>query len=169
MAKTGYKTPKAQRAACQRYYAANKEKIAAYYKNRYADPVNREAQNQRTQAWRKEMLLLGVIDMRHDMVNAAKQRARKRGLPFHLSVEDIIIPSHCPVLGIPLERKLKSHGPGLYSPTLDKIIPERGYVRGNVWIISHRANLLKSNGTLEEMRKIVRCLELIEEHRLKSL
>ena len=37
------------------------------------------------------------------------------------------------------------------TPTLDKIIPKFGYVRGNVHVISFKANTMKSNGTLDEL------------------
>ena len=45
------------------------------------------------------------------------------------------------------------------SPTLDKIIPERGYVKGNVQVISHKANSMKRNASLDELllfsRKVI--------------
>jgi hypothetical protein len=45
------------------------------------------------------------------------------------------------------------------SPTLDKIIPELGYVRGNIAVISHRANRIKSDATLAEVLKLAAWLE----------
>lgn len=73
----------------------------------------------------------------------AKGRAIKFGLPFSLSVEDIQVPEFCPVLGIRLVRgKGKPHD---NSPSLDRIVPNKGYVRGNVIVISRRANQIKSN------------------------
>ena len=87
---------------------------------------------------------------------AAKFRAKEKGLPFSIKVTDIIVPEKCPLLGIPLstnpvgKRKL---GPG--SPSLDRKIPELGYVSPNVWVISHRANTIKSNATLEELSLLV--------------
>ncbi len=44
-------------------------------------------------------------------------------------------------------------------PTLDRIIPSRGYVRGNIAVISFRANFLKRDATLDELRKIIRYIE----------
>jgi hypothetical protein len=87
----------------------------------------------------------------------AKHRAKVGGLPFSLSLSDIIIPKVCPVLGIKLERgKGKCH-PG--SPTLDKLIPERGYVPGNVSVISLKANNIKSDGTIVELEAVLSWLK----------
>ena len=89
----------------------------------------------------------------------ARSRARAKGIPFDITLDDIVIPEVCPVYGVPLERAEGTRGPGEYSPTLDKVIPELGYVKGNVQVISWRANRLKSNGTLEDFQAITRWLE----------
>ena len=90
----------------------------------------------------------------------AKKRAKRDNLPFDLEVSDIVIPELCPILGIKLEM---NYGKGFSmqqdnSSTLDKIIPILGYVKGNVRVISWRANSLKKNGTLEEFESIVKYL-----------
>lgn len=83
---------------------------------------------------------------------SVKTRARKKGLAFDLTEEDINIPSHCPVLGIPLFHKRgKGTGPHDNSPSLDRIIPEKGYVKGNVIVVSSKANRIKSNATADEI------------------
>lgn len=87
------------------------------------------------------------------MVYHAKGRAKKYGIPFNISVEDIFIPNLCPVLGIRLFKGDKVLHDG--SPTLDRIVPEKGYVKGNVVVISHKANRIKNNGTLEELEAVV--------------
>ena len=87
------------------------------------------------------------------MVRNARHRADKEGLPFSLSKEDIVIPTHCPILGIPLFNSGKRGG-GENSPSLDKVVPERGYVSGNVIVISSRANRLKSDASIKELRDI---------------
>lgn len=90
---------------------------------------------------------------RRVMLQTAKKRAREQSLPFDLTEDDIFIPEHCPVLGIPL-RPASGRGFHPSSPTLDRLVPELGYVRGNVAVISCRANILKSNGTAEEHERI---------------
>jgi hypothetical protein len=74
---------------------------------------------------------------------------------FDLRVEDISIPEICPVLGIPIAVG-NSNGPSPNSPSLDRFIPELGYVRENVRVISWRANRLKSDATLEEIESVAR-------------
>ena len=88
------------------------------------------------------------------MLQNARARARATGVPFILIVEDIRIPSHCPILGLPLAQKLGKKGGGPCSPSLDKVIPEIGYVPGNIIVISNRANRIKSDATIEELRDI---------------
>lgn len=82
----------------------------------------------------------------------AKNRARRYNIPFTISREDILIPTHCPLLGIELIFDNRKCLPS--SPTLDCIIPALGYVSGNVWVISHRANTIKSDATILELEMI---------------
>jgi len=84
---------------------------------------------------------------------SAKSRSIRDGLPFDLSVFDIKIPEYCSLLGVKLTAGTrKAHDA---SPSLDKIIPELGYVKGNIQVISHRANWIKSNATLDELKTII--------------
>jgi hypothetical protein len=82
-----------------------------------------------------------------------RARAKKLGLPFNLSLDDIQIPEVCPILGIPLARNEGKLGPAHNSPSVDRVIPELGYVKGNVQIISTRANVMKNDASPEELRK----------------
>ena len=97
------------------------------------------------------------------MCKGAKYRAIKKNIHFSITYKDIHIPKICPILGIPL--KLNKGGrPGFFddSPSLDRVIPEKGYVPENIRVISNRANRLKSNATAKEMRLILKDLEQIE-------
>jgi len=93
-------------------------------------------------------------DLRIQMLHSAKSRAKKLNLDFNIDIEDIIIPEYCPILGIKLERK--EYGKGLSfqpnSPSLDKIIPELGYTKGNIIVLSMKANVMKNNATKEELK-----------------
>ena len=81
----------------------------------------------------------------------ARKRAKQGSLPFGITPSEIIIPVACPVLGI----SLLIGGPRSdHSPSLDRIVPALGYVSGNVRVISDRANRLKSNRTLSEIRQL---------------
>jgi hypothetical protein len=77
------------------------------------------------------------------------------GWEFNLRLQDIEVPTHCPILGIELRRNDRI-GPGPASPSLDRIDSTKGYIRGNVRVISFRANALKSNATAEEHEAIAR-------------
>lgn len=93
-----------------------------------------------------------IVDPQKYLWKASKQRARMQGVPFTINPVDIFIPTHCPVLGIPL---ISSAGKWTdNSPSLDKLVPSRGYVPGNIEVISHRANALKRNATYEEIRRL---------------
>lgn len=101
-----------------------------------------------------EQTRLDKRDWRHNnperiLLSGAKTRAKQKGLDFNLELSDIIIPNFCPVLGISIiigGDKLSNN-----SPTLDRIDSTKGYVKGNIEVISWRANFLKSNATFEEM------------------
>lgn len=82
----------------------------------------------------------------------ARKRARDGGIPFDLSPETVKVPATCPLLGIPLTPGTKRHKD--CSPTVDRIVPELGYVEGNVWVISYRANRIKNDATVEEFLAI---------------
>jgi hypothetical protein len=89
----------------------------------------------------------------------ARRRAEQKGIVYDLTADYIksIWNTHCPVLGIELKRnKGRSQDD---SPSIDRIVPELGYVKGNVCIISHKANRIKNNGTLNELRCLVEYLE----------
>jgi len=88
------------------------------------------------------------------MLVSARSRAKRYNYPFDITIEDIVIPEFCPVLGIKLERNGGSCN--YATPSLDKMIPELGYVKGNINVISWRANWIKQNATLEEITKLVK-------------
>lgn len=91
------------------------------------------------------------------MLNAARKRARAKGVPCSITLEDFDIPEHCPVLGL----KLQQHSRGFQdsSATLDRRVPELGYVPGNVQVICYRANRIKNDATVEEVRAVLTYME----------
>ena len=86
--------------------------------------------------------------------HAAKNRARSHGLCFTIKETDIVIPTHCPVFGTKLGRV--GTGKQKSAPSLDRFIPKKGYVPGNVAVISHAANRLKNNATLAQIAALYR-------------
>ena len=97
-----------------------------------------------------------LLDLRKRLLNSAKVRANKDNLKFNIKIDDIIIPSKCPAIDIKIYKAGKE---ATYnSPALDKIIPSKGYVKGNVAVISHRGNNLKTNMNVDEITKLVKYL-----------
>lgn len=76
-------------------------------------------------------------------------------MEFSLEVEDIVVPSHCPVLGIELNTLATRAGLD-HAPTVDRLDNTRGYVKDNICIISFRANAIKRDATLAELEAIVK-------------
>jgi hypothetical protein len=82
-----------------------------------------------------------------------KANSVRLGNTFTIEFGDLVFPTHCPVLGIELDY-FTENGWQDNSPSFDCIDPNKDYVKGNVAIISMRANRIKNNGTAEEHRKI---------------
>ena|SRR6516162_5198132 len=112
----------------------------------------------RVAAWKHGHNRVGRKTLQYQMWVHAKRRAKDINVPFNLSVTDLpAIPLVCPVLGIEMAKGNGNRAAG--SPSLDRIVNRLGYVKGNVRIISWRANSLKSNATLQELRLLVKDAE----------
>lgn len=97
---------------------------------------------------------------------SARKRANKKGLDFDITLDDVVIPEVCPVLGIPI---FVSEGYNRdNSPSLDRIDNTKGYVKGNVRVISWRANSLKRDASIEEMEKIIEYMKREVSHTLQE-
>ena len=90
-------------------------------------------------------------NIQHYIWSKAKQRAKKNGWDFTIDESDIVIPQNCPILEVPLE--WGTQGKYEYSPSLDRIDTTKGYIKGNVWIISKKANSMKNSATFNELQK----------------
>jgi hypothetical protein len=98
-----------------------------------------------------------INKIKKDILKKCKARVKKYNLDFNLDENylELIYPKNnkCPLLNIELK---KGNGrPVNSSPTLDRIISKLGYVKGNVVFISHKANIIKNNLTLEEMKVLL--------------
>lgn len=111
---------------------------------RRQDPVykSREYEKGKLQRinYREKYLLKGI-----------KKRCQESGLPFNITESDIIIPEICPILKIPLTKGVMNIG-DWNSPSVDRVIPELGYVKGNIVVMSKKANTMKNNATIEELK-----------------
>ena len=91
-------------------------------------------------------------DMRRTLFNLAKQRAKRKGIEFTIQVEDVVLTTHCPVFG---GEFIWGKGINDFSPSLDRIDSSKGYVPGNVAVISYLANKLKSSATNTQLKQII--------------
>lgn len=89
------------------------------------------------------------------LLSLAATRAKERGIPFSITAADLTPVTHCPLLGILLDFAKKGRGAAANSPSIDRIDPTKGYVPGNVWVISSKANRMKSDATLSELEMLV--------------
>ena len=91
-----------------------------------------------------------MLKQRRELLKQAKYRAKKYGIEFDITVDDIHIPEYCPILKIKMFKNDKRYAHE-YSPSLDRINPELGYTKGNIQVISHKANTMKSSANLNDL------------------
>ena len=88
-----------------------------------------------------------------------KKRAKLAGVPFELTEKDIknkinLAGTKCPVLGVEMQiSKLGSKNNDL-STSIDRIEPKKGYVRSNIIVVSMKANRIKNDATVNEIKKV---------------
>lgn len=130
------KAQKAYKKGKDKYLTKNKER---YSKNKEEILKSCSEYYKKLKSTNPELLIL----------RAAKHRAKVKNLPINITIEDIKIPEFCPILKIKLE--VSSEKASHNSPSLDKIIPELGYVKGNIQVISNLANTMKRDANFEQL------------------
>jgi hypothetical protein len=95
-------------------------------------------------------------------IRNTRKRSTVRGIECTITPADIMpLPEICPLLGISLDYSRGTKGKGGFrnnSPSIDRIDNTRGYVPGNVWVISYRANSIKRDATVQELQDIAAIL-----------
>lgn len=147
----------AAKASRQKYYKNNKEYFARQSKewrknnpdkvreiNKKYDQKNKERRREWEREYRSKNPLVSTL-------KNAKIRAKEKGIEFDLKLSDVTMPEYCPVLGIKLDRSDRDS-----RPELDRKDNSKGYVKGNVFVISGRANRIKSDASLEELLALVK-------------
>jgi hypothetical protein len=124
------------------------------YRNQHTRNGNKRTQRlQRDELYREKQREYKKMNSKKNFISGllsrAKQRSVKYGLPFDLTPADIQVPEKCPLLEVPFVLGTKDNY--AYSPSLDRIDPVKGYVRGNVRVISTLANTMKNNATKEQL------------------
>ena len=130
----------------KQYRVLNKEKIAKY-----------EASEKRKDWCKRWIKDKKINDPSLFLLYAAKKRAKNSNIIFNITKDDILevypLDNKCPMLGIELLPNDRYSSDN--SPTLDRIIPKNGYVKGNILVISSRANRIKNDATIEELENIL--------------
>lgn len=83
------------------------------------------------------------------MLWSAHERAKRNGLKFSITKSDVQMPERCPILGVKLTPGTKKYKE--WAPSLDRIDSAKGYIPGNVRVISYRANRIKNDSTPYEI------------------
>lgn len=122
------------------YRKANKEHYRLYMKNLRLtkNEIIKEARNKSARNRPIQRLFSG-----------AKRRAKDKNLEFNITLDDIIIPDKCPLLNIPFINGIGKNYES--TPSLDRIDPKKGYIKGNIWVITKKANSMKNSATKEEL------------------
>lgn len=161
-----------RKAAAKRYYEKHKQKILEKAKAKYKEKGPRAVTNLTTEELRlkrKAYRARYVAKSRYatkerrleDLLKSVKARAISKNMEFNIDSADLAIPDTCPLLGIKIVWDVPTGGPVPNSPSIDRIDNTKGYVKGNVHVISYKANALKSNATLEELDLLVQNLKFL--------
>lgn len=130
--------------ASKKYYEKNKDKF--YAKSMSWKAANKEKVRSHNRAYAER-------DVPRHLLRKARERCRLSGVELTICKEDIIIPTHCPYLGIKL-----GSGDRWTKPSLDRIDPTKGYVKDNVEVISLKANTMKNNASASELRAFAKAV-----------
>lgn len=149
------------------WYRKNPDKAREHNQKYLSDPENKRKNQEYKARWfqenkkRKKNELVEKTKTPEEHIRIALKNRKyscKGKHDFTITINDLEIPSVCPLLGIPL-----TFGKGMKiresAATLDRINSAKGYVKGNVQIISYRANRIKNDASLEELKKIGRWAE----------
>jgi hypothetical protein len=131
-------------------YATNEtgtaDKVRAKHHDRWRDPeYQKQKQIQYQRRWEKDWAGQKIIQLR--------AKAKKYNIDFDIDASDIHLPEKCPIFGIVLR---KSTGRlSNCSPSVDRVDASKGYVKGNVVVVSNKANSIKREATISDLRKMV--------------
>ena len=91
--------------------------------------------------------------------NRKKANALKVGYTWSITFGELEWPTKCPILGIELDYFAETRQEN--SPSFDRVDSSKGYDKGNVIVLSWRANRIKNDGTPAEHRAIADYIETL--------
>lgn len=119
----------------------NKECIKKYHKDN-PDSIKRIAKEKRRK----------LNDPQGWLLTHIRSKAKRDGKEFNLTKEDLLVPELCPILKVPL--KFGTLYEKDFSPSVDRIDNSKGYIKGNVKVISNKANRYKSDMSKEIIKSL---------------
>ena len=131
----------------------NGNKYAKKYRLKHKDELNEKSKSEYGLFGKKFIFL---------MWSRAKKRAEEKNLSFDIELSDIIIPKFCPVLGVEFSVSKNGKGPGDTSPSLDRIDSNLGYIKGNIKVISFKANRIKSDAVITDVEKVLEYMKSMQ-------
>ena len=152
-----YKNTEEQKKYLKEYRKKRRQEYSKEYNKKYY-LINKEKIIRQTTENKKR---IAKEDPVYSLFVRAKERAKKRNILFDIDKEYLksIYPKNnkCPILNIDFQlgflNEIKKNKD--YAPSLDRIIPDKGYVKGNLVIVSFIANRVKNNVSVETLEKIV--------------
>lgn len=140
------------------YKKRHKEQVDSYNAEYRMRPEVVERMREYNQ---KRKSTMSLIDKFRDMVHRCQHRASEKNIPCSITWKDLqeLYIDTCPILEIPLDWNSCTNGRSEYTPSVDRIIPELGYVKGNIRIISNLANMMKSYATKDQLLLFAKNIE----------
>lgn len=164
------KTSREAKESNNKYYYTGKKCINGHLSPRYTNSkgcFECSYESSRQYAKNKPQDTNKIVDHSSDhfsinnlLLISAKARARRKGINFNLNFADIDVPEYCPILGIKLDKTWggveQTNKQRANKCSLDRIDSKKGYIKGNVIVISYRANMIKGDGSADEHRAIAK-------------
>jgi len=123
---------------CKNCHNKWRKELTMNYSEEKKEQIKEQERNHKRERYSDNPMYISLL--------SKKTFSKKYNLPFNLTLEDLIVPEYCPLLNVKMERGTP------YTPSIDRIIPSLGYVKGNIQIVSLKANLMKTNATLKELK-----------------
>ena len=135
-----------------------------YRQSRYICRTCANKQDYQREAQRRETKIIGDNQHIKDILDGVRKSAKKRKLTFKLKTKDMkpLITKRCPILNIKYELNKKdlSWGSGkgqnnwANSISVDRIDNTKGYIPGNIILVSTLANAIKNQATPDQILKV---------------
>jgi hypothetical protein len=142
----------------------NPQKVKLQRKRQYQkmkqNPEKLKQQSQAYRQWYRKIRGTGVNGTLQITIGSVKFRAKQLNIPFDLDIDYLasIVTENCPVDGLPMDwamNLVRNGKPTDRSPSIDRIIPALGYIKGNVKFIAHKWNTWKSDMLLRDLELII--------------